>query len=185
MTSYVPPIKNGASGWIGYVRLSPRTPTGQFQTNPTLATGDVKVSIDGGSLANITTLPAVTPAGGDHVKVTLSQAEINGDNICVQFKDAAGAEWCDLAFTLQTAAYSVDTLPNANADALLDRTDAIEAGVTVRGYMRVTGAMLAGVVSGAGTGTETFRNMVANSKDRVVITDDAAGNRSALTITQT
>ena len=45
MTSYVPPIKNGASGWIGYIKLSPRTPTGAFQNSPTLATGDVKISM--------------------------------------------------------------------------------------------------------------------------------------------
>lgn len=117
MASYVPPTKNGASGWIGYVQLSPRTPTGQFQANPTLATGDVKVSIDGAALANLGTLPVVTPASSTWVKVTLAQAEINGDNILVQFIDAAGAEWCDTGFTLQTAAQTIDGL-NTLIDAL-------------------------------------------------------------------
>ena len=60
-----------------------------------LASGDVKVSIDGGALTNITTLPTVTPAAGKLVKVTLSQAEVNGDNITVVFSDAAGNEWTD------------------------------------------------------------------------------------------
>lgn len=110
MTSYVPPVKNGASGWIGYVSLAPRVPTGTWQSNPTLATGDVKVSIDGGALANLGTLPAVTPASSKLVKITLSQAEINGDNITIIFSDAAGAEWCDLTVPLQTVTRQIDDL---------------------------------------------------------------------------
>lgn len=110
MTSYVPPIKNGASGWIGYVSLAPRTATGAWQSNPTLATGDVKISIDGGSLANLGTLPAVTPASSKLVKITLSQAETNGDNLTIIFSDAAGAEWCDLTINLQTVARQIDDL---------------------------------------------------------------------------
>lgn len=110
MTSYVPPIKNGAGGWIGYVSLAPRTATGAWQSNPTLATGDVKISIDGGSLANLGTLPAVTPASSKLVKITLSQAETNGDNLTIIFSDAAGAEWCDLTINLQTVARQIDDL---------------------------------------------------------------------------
>src|SRR3990167_8022135 len=130
MTSYVPPVKNGASGWIGYIRLTPRTATGQFQNNPTLATGDVKVSIDGAALANLGTLPVVTPAASVWVKVVLSQAEINGDNILVEFKDAAGAEWCDDGFTLQTATRQIDDLayPTVSGRSL-DVSTGGEAGI--------------------------------------------------------
>lgn len=110
MTSYVPPIKNGASGWIGYVSLAPRTATGAWQSNPTLATGDVKVGLDGGALANLGTLPAVTPASSKLVKITLSQAEVNADNVAIIFSDAAGAEWCDLTLNLQTVARQIDDL---------------------------------------------------------------------------
>lgn len=110
MTSYVPPIKNGAAGWIGYVSLAPRTATGAWQSNPTLAAGDVKLSIDGGALANLGTLPAVTPASSKLVKITLSQAETNGDNLTIIFSDAAGAEWCDLTINLQTVARQIDDL---------------------------------------------------------------------------
>lgn len=110
MTSYVPPVKNSASGWIGYVSLAPRTANGQWQSNPTLAAGDVKISIDGGALANLTTLPAVTPASSKLVKITLSQAETNGDNLTIIFSDAAGAEWCDLTINLQTVARQINDL---------------------------------------------------------------------------
>lgn len=66
---------------------------GIMQSGPTLATGDVKVSIDGGSLTNITTLPT---ASGKIVTVSLSAAEMTGDSIVVQFSDAAGTEWKDV-----------------------------------------------------------------------------------------
>ena len=114
MTSYVPPIKNSAAGWIGYVSLAPRTATGTWQSNPTLATGDVKISIDGAALANLGTLPAVTPASSKLVKIVLSQAETNGDNLTIIFSDAAGAEWCDLTINLQTVARQIDDLAFPN-----------------------------------------------------------------------
>jgi hypothetical protein len=89
-----PPKKNTA--YTFYVALTSQADTKLFQANPTLAAGDVKVSIDGGAFANITTLPTVTPAAGKQVKVDLSSSEMNGAKIGVLFSDAAGAEWCDL-----------------------------------------------------------------------------------------
>jgi hypothetical protein len=128
MTSYVPVIKNGASGAILYVSLAPRTASGQWQSNPTLAAGDVKVSLDGGALANLATLPAVTPAASKLVKITLSQAETNADNIAIIFSDAAGAEWCDLTVNLQTVAKQFDDLATQAAlDAVDTVADAIKA----------------------------------------------------------
>ena len=90
MASYNPVIKNGANGAIFYVSLAPRTANGQWQSNPTLAAGDVKISLDGGAFANLGTLPSVEPAAGKAVKVTLSQAETNADNLVIIFSDAAG-----------------------------------------------------------------------------------------------
>lgn len=133
MASYVPPVKNGANGWIGYVSLAPRTPNGQWQSNPTLASGDVKVSIDGGALANLSTLPAVTPASSKLVKITLSQAEVNGDNITIIFSDAAGSEWCDLTINLQTVARQIDDLafPNTSGRGMdVSAGGEVDANVT-------------------------------------------------------
>lgn len=81
----------------------------------------------------------------------------------------------------------IDAAPtaNQNADALLDRANAIETGVTPRGLFRIIGAILAGKVSGGQTGTETFRNMEADSKNRVVSTNQADGDRTALTLDMT
>ena len=89
---------------IFYVALIDQSNTLLFKSNPTLAAGDVKVSIDGGASANLATLPTVTPASGKQVKVTLSAAEMAGNNISVIFSDVAGAEWCDLQINIKTNA---------------------------------------------------------------------------------
>ncbi|NIS51241.1 MAG: hypothetical protein GWN94_09065, partial [Phycisphaerae bacterium] len=68
------------------------------------------MSKDGGSYANLTTLPAVTPASSVSVKVTVSATEMNADNITIAFIDAAGSEWCDLFINLQTVANQIDDL---------------------------------------------------------------------------
>jgi hypothetical protein len=67
---------------------------------------------------------------------------------------------------------------NDEADALLDRSDAIETSLTVRGAMRLALAALAGKLSGAGTGTEVFRN-VGDTKDRITATI-SSNNRTAI-----
>ena len=127
MTTYVPPKIN--TEYIFYISLQSQADTKLLQANPTLATGDAKVSVDGGAFANLDTLPAVTPASGKAVKVTLSADEMNGDNITVLFSDAAGAEWCDLLIGIQTTANQVDDIQSLVAAALtaydpLTRTEA-------------------------------------------------------------
>lgn len=68
---------------------------------------------------------------------------------------------------------------NSVADALLDRADAIETGITERQAMRAILAMLAGVVTGAGSGTEVFKNP-GGGTTRVTVTVDSSGNRSLI-----
>ena len=46
-----------------------------------IANRHMKVVKDGGAFANITTLPAVTPASSKSVKVTLSSTEMNADEV--------------------------------------------------------------------------------------------------------
>jgi hypothetical protein len=93
-----------------YLGLPSQANTKTFQANPTLAAGDVKVSIDGGTLNNLTTLPTVTPAAGKMVKISLSAAEMNGDNITVVAADVSGAEWCDVVVNIQTSVRQIDDL---------------------------------------------------------------------------
>jgi hypothetical protein len=141
MPSYVTPKIN--TEFIFYLGLPSVGTANSFQTNPTLATGDVKVSTDGGTLANITTLPTVTPTGGKMVKVTLSASEMNGDNVTVVFSDAAGDEWKEVIVNIQTSAQQIDDLAtqtsvdtvDSNVDAIL--LDTAEIGTAGAGLTNV------------------------------------------------
>jgi hypothetical protein len=99
LDNHNPPVRGKA--YTFPISLKSQSDPRLHQANPTLAAGDVKVSIDGGALANITTLPTAQPAGGAILLVTLSSAEMSGDNVAVRFSDAAGAEWCDLLVGIQ------------------------------------------------------------------------------------
>jgi hypothetical protein len=68
---------------------------GSYQANPTLEPGDVKVSLDGGPLSNISVLPVVNPVGSALIEVSLSADEMSHDNVAVVFHDQAGNEWLD------------------------------------------------------------------------------------------
>lgn len=79
------------------------------------------------------------------------------------------------AMTLTSGGYQ------ANATELLDLTDAVETGLTVRQSLRALSAALAGVLSGAGTTTITIQG-AGVATDRITATVDANGNRSAITL---
>ena len=70
------------------------------------------------------------------------------------------------------------------AAAHLDLTSGIESGVTPRQAMRGIAAILAGIISGAGTGTEVFKGIgqASGGTTRVTVTVDGSGNRSAMTL---
>lgn len=109
--------------------------------------------------------------------------------------DVATAVWGAATRTLTAFGFSVTVATNndktgytlssagndAAADALLDRADAVEVGLTPRQEMRLTAAASAGVVAGAATTNVTIRNAVADSKVRIDATVDADGNRTAVT----
>lgn len=78
------------------------TGTRNAQVNPTLATGDVQVSLDDAAFTNIATLPSVLPAGGVKVKITLSIAELTCKRLMIRFVDVAGAEWEEQTILVET-----------------------------------------------------------------------------------
>ncbi|KKN79677.1 hypothetical protein LCGC14_0336990 [marine sediment metagenome] len=94
-----------------YVTLVSFADPSVFQTNPTLATGDFKVSKDGGAFNNLATLPVVTPSGDKAVKVSLSATEMTTAKIAVLWIDVAGNEWQEGAYIFDVPIENVDTLP--------------------------------------------------------------------------
>jgi hypothetical protein len=89
------------------------------------------------------------------------------------------------AAKIATGAIDADALAadaaNEVADAILDRTAGVETGVTPRQGLRLMLAALAGKLSGAATATVSIRD-TGDSKDRIVATVDADGNRTAVTL---
>ncbi|RWL45297.1 MAG: hypothetical protein EOR60_15255 [Mesorhizobium sp.] len=84
---------------------------------------------------------------------------------------------------LPAAPAAVGDVPtaNQNADALLDRASGIEAGLTPRQGFRLWSAALLGKASGMTTATAVFRN-TTDTKDRIVASVDADGNRLGVTL---
>lgn len=104
MPSYFPPTKNAE--YIFYLGLVDSSNRPDFKSSPTIAAGDFQVSIDGAALANLTTLPVVTPASSVMVKFTLAASEMNSDNTTIVGIDAAGVEWDDVVINIHTGADS-------------------------------------------------------------------------------
>lgn len=129
MATYQPP-KRGAEH-IFYVGLVSKADAKLLKGSATLAAGDVQVSKDGGAFANLTTLPAVTPAGGKAIKVTLSATEMTADNVTVVFSDVAGDEWCDLIVNIPTAARQIDDLATQTSVDTIDNFIDTEIGTII------------------------------------------------------
>jgi hypothetical protein len=79
-----------------------------------------------------------------------------------------------LTTEIQILKVSVEAMPT---DFL---AEPVETGATVAQSLRLANSVLGGKVSGAGTGTETFRDL-ADTKDRVISTVTPEGNRTAET----
>jgi hypothetical protein len=121
--------------------------------------------IAGVNLVSLVTTDAFYEAGHDY-SVVLSGAVIDGETVNAVLATFSMEHRCPT--------------PESNADALLDRADAIEADMTVRQAMRIMAAVLAGKVSGAGSGTENFTGL-DGSTPRVEVATDAVGNRLSVT----
>lgn len=159
MATYVPPKINVQL--IFYSGLIDQSNTKLLKANPTLASGDFQASTDGGALANLGTLPTVTPASGRMVKFTLSTGEMNGANATVVAVDAAGAEWCDQLINWQTSARQVDDLAYpattgrsmvVDANGLVDATT-VKVGPTGSGTAQTARDVGASVLLSTGSGT--------------------------------
>lgn len=105
----------------------------------------------------------------------------------VVFKQAGGSpafrsdarRWVDDGYLWDGSARIVALAAdrNAAADALLDRTDGVETGLTWRQWLRLAAAVLFGKSAAAGG---TYRDF-GDTKNRIVATLDSNGNRTAIT----
>lgn len=160
--------------------------TGQIKTTPTLAAGDVKVSKDNGALANITTLPTEAPASSGILQVDLSATEMTADLVTVLFRDAAGAEWNDVAVHIPTTARQIDDLAypaTSGRSITVDASGNANANlVNIEGAAVSTSTAQLGVnvVNAAGTawgsGAITAASIASNAITASKINTDAIGS---------
>lgn len=91
---------------------------------------------------------------------------MNVNNVSLRSNNSAGL------ITVATGA----TDPQDFVDELM--AEVIETGMDFKAALRVIAAVLGGKLSGVGTGTNVFRNAVADSKNRVTASIDATGRTS-------
>jgi len=121
---------------------------GSIVASPTLTSGDVKISTDGGTVANLASLPTVTPAAKGIVEVNLTSGEVGTAHFSVLFSDAAGAEWKDLNYheTVQSVG---EITAAAVADAVWDEAQADHTTADTFGYFLDARVSAAGGSGGA------------------------------------
>jgi hypothetical protein len=96
------------------------------------------------------------------------------------FLDTLGNFVVRISYSQPVQAITVSTAGGSGASVTDIWTHVIETGYTAEQLIKIMASILAGKVSGAGTGIESFRDL-ADTKDRVAITVDSAGNRTQVT----
>lgn len=109
--------------------------------------------------------------------------EITG-NIIVQgggdpIVNTVGTYQVNVRFTVPVAAQLVGNIPTASQNAAAVLAATVENSLTFEEMFRIQHSALTGKVTGAGTTTERFRD-IADTKDRIIYTVDANGNRTAV-----
>lgn len=168
------------------------------KTGLTFSSGELKVAKTGAAAANAANFATVVEAGNGFYWYQFSAAELDtlGSVALIVNKDDVYAE-AAIGVVVAYDPYSASDLGLTNIDAaissrlasgsyqdlddLLDASNSIETGLTLRGALRLMVAALAGKISGGGTTTITVRNAVADSKPRITATIDSSGNRTAVT----
>lgn len=140
----------------------------------TFAAADVKISKNGGAEANMAGSVVEVTNQGYYYEATAGELDTRG---FLRLRCAkANLRFRDWFVDVQVGAEA------AHAEGLLALTDGVESGLTVKQALQAIFATGDGKLSGAGTGTETFRNK-ADTVNRVVATVDSSGNRTAVSYT--
>jgi hypothetical protein len=153
-----------------------------YLANPTLASGDVKVSKDGGAFTNLATLPDAEPDSGKAVRVQLSAAEMECTFAVIDFIDQTNPkEWEDQRVIVVTellrGAEAGSVISGTNSATAFDTNLAGADDVHIRKLLTFTTGALARQVrevddfadtNGRVTVTEAFTGTPANGDKFVV-----------------
>jgi hypothetical protein len=146
--------------------------------------GDGTISLSGfGGLSMIVPIDGTANfglTGSGNLKGNLDLEGEWGGSTPLSPEGLANAVWGALAASNNSIG-TMGALLNASGAAGDPWAVTLEGTYTAAELMRIMASVLAGKVSGAGSGTETFRG-VADLVDRVVSVNDAQGNRTAITL---
>jgi len=139
------------------------------------ASGQPQIAKNGGGGSWTNTSATLTAIGNGRYYVELTAGELDTlGNIQLRYKSANTAEAIASAQVVLLDPFTAG-LTAAGVWAYV-----VEGSYTALGFMRLAAAALAGKLSGAATTTVTIRD-VSDTKNRVVATVDAYGNRTAIT----
>ena len=82
-----------------------------IKTTPTIAAGDIQISMDFAACENITA--AEDPAGSGQVKLSPTQAQTNAVHLGIRWIDQAGAEWDDGYYSIFTETTTIGAIGTA------------------------------------------------------------------------
>lgn len=187
----IPIIKHGSSDFAQ-----------SFDWTP--AAGDVVIMKDGGSPVAVTNLPTPVTVGNSTTWLfSLTATEMIANQIVIMIADAVPKAVEDTVIEILTYGNPSANLvtnfaqqwavpgdqmaltPAAQtnvANSLLDLTNSIETGLTLRQAMRLMTTILGGVLSGANTNLISILSAVSGSTVRVQATVDQNGNRNIIIV---
>jgi len=141
--TYSSEITRGVSTTLNFCPAKAGASTWAVGTDWTPATGDSKVSIDGGSPANTTNLPS--HVGHGMWELDLADDETGGDRVIVIIEDAGSA--------IDGVCFNLTTVPGADRQLILDILAKAIQGTTKKGKRGGSGAAPGGALpGGAGVG---------------------------------
>lgn len=162
---------------------------GSISGNLVFLNGGAEVTVSGTTIIGGIDTSALSPGNYAYLRTSargtvrsLSLTTVSSAvNLVVEGINSVGAALTvtgGVNFYSNTGISFANTTPADLADAVWD--EVVDGAFTARQLQRLMAAILLGKVSGAGTGTEVFRDL-ADTKDRVTATVDGNGNRTAIT----
>ncbi len=129
-------------------------------------------------------LSALTGSGTTATSIATGIGELDADLVVT----GTGLTTGNVGQAVWSAIAAVNNDPGTMGEKLNDAgsasnpwTEIIESGLSAAEILRIVAAALAGEVSGAGSGTETFKGL-DGSTDRIVSTVDVDGNRTSVVV---
>lgn len=165
------------------------------KTGLTFTAAEIRISKNGAAEANSTGTVTEVAGGVYYYEATAAELDTVGfisvrpvktdvygapsvaQVIALNLYDSSGG---GLTYLDATVSSRLPTATYEGADAILDKANGVETGITLRQALRLLASVIGGRTTGSRTGVVVTRNL-ADTKNVVTATIDSSGNRTALT----